>query len=291
MGSLRLTRVLQRCCNGSHRKRWTGAISYAAGGDFRYPPLYLFLDELGAVVDRYPNTPLYLADVLRRGRAVQINVDTNNQGFLNRDVELKGSSLFNFNTAFHLGGSPYSASKVLETPLRDINTLLKQEEIPGSGLGKGIALLRQTSVCPTASLVRLPFPAPDYAVRMLGRADDWVLPELRNSSRKSGNGHRNSAETGMETETPLETAETTREATAEEIRNVFPVSGEADVSTQDVSAETRETIKRLYQGGMSLRDIAPLVGMPPGRKYKKFQHVCRELGIGPGGTEREDERG
>src|SRR5512142_627644 len=44
-------------------------------GDFGYKPLYLFLDELAAVVDRYPNTPLYLADVLRRGRAVHINVD------------------------------------------------------------------------------------------------------------------------------------------------------------------------------------------------------------------------
>lgn len=147
-----------------------------AQGDYSYKPLYLFIDEWPSVVQRYPHAGDYLVDVLQRGRAVDVCVDANAQGFLQDDVKLQGSARENFNTAFHMGGNGSSGARLLDLPLKEYNAILKQEQI---ALGQGVALLRNNESVPQAELVRLPYADNAYIYYMLGRADTWMLPEFR----------------------------------------------------------------------------------------------------------------
>nr|BBH91755.1 hypothetical protein KTC_65060 [Thermosporothrix sp. COM3] len=100
-----------------------------------------------------------------------------------------------------------------------------------------------------------------------------------------GNGKR--VETGAETE--AETGEETapqagRGPRGRVIEGVFPPSSAVPAQKERqgaVSAEVRETIRRLcLQGKLSHREIAAAVGLA-GRKYGLYQQVCRELGIKP----------
>jgi hypothetical protein len=145
-------------------------------GDFRYQPIYLFVDEWPGIVQRHPEAADYLMDIVQRGRAVEVCVQTNAHGFVSKDVNLQGSAPENFSTAYHMGGSPYSAAKLLDMPVKDIHALLKSEEVT---LGKGVALLRNNEACPQAQLVRLPYADNEFAYYLLGRADRWVPSELR----------------------------------------------------------------------------------------------------------------
>jgi hypothetical protein len=153
-----------------------------ARGDYSYQPIYIFLDEWPVIVAERPNTSFYLSDILRRGRAVEVCVSANAQGFLIDDVELKGSARENFNTAYHLGGSVHSGAKLLDMPVKDINALLKAEQV---SLGEGIALLCNNEACPQAKLVRLPYADNDFAYYLLGQAQNWQLPELRRTEKVS----------------------------------------------------------------------------------------------------------
>jgi hypothetical protein len=145
-------------------------------GNYTYKPVYLFIDEWRGIVKRHPECAEYLADILARGRAVEVFVDSNSQGFLVNDVDLPGSARENFNTAYHMGGSVHSGAKLLDIAVKDLNALLKQEEVT---LGKGIALLRNNESVPLVELVRLPFADNDSIYYLFGRADDWVLPIYR----------------------------------------------------------------------------------------------------------------
>ncbi len=153
-----------------------------ARGDYRYTPLYLFIDEWPYIVSQVPQAGPALVNVLQRGRAVEVCVDTNSQGFLIGDTDLKGSARENINTAYHMGGSVHSGAALLDMPVKDINALLKTEQI---ALGRGIALLRNNQVAQQAELVRLPYANNEYAYYMLGRADDWTLPEFRDGKHVS----------------------------------------------------------------------------------------------------------
>jgi hypothetical protein len=142
-------------------------------GDFSYKPLYLFIDEWPMIVRKCPEVADYQIEILQRGRAVDVCVDTNSQGFLVSDTALSGSARENFNTAYHMGGNPRSASTLLDMPVADINKLLKD-----TTLGKGVALLRNNEACPQAELVRLPYADNDFAYYLLGKANDWSIPAL-----------------------------------------------------------------------------------------------------------------
>jgi hypothetical protein len=148
-------------------------------GNYDYKPVYLFIDEWPAIVKRHPESAEHQAEILQRGRAVDVCVDTNSQGFLLNDVDLKGSARENFNTAYHMGGSVHSASKLLDMPIKDINKLMQTEQI---ALGRGVALLRNNEALPHAELVRLPLADNEFVYYLFGRADEWMLPEYR--SRK-----------------------------------------------------------------------------------------------------------
>ena len=234
-----------------------------AQGIYSYKPLYIFIDEWPSVVRRYPEAGEYLTDVLQRGRAVEVNVDTNAQGFLQTDVNLQGSARENFNTAYHMGGTVHSGAKLLDMPVKAYNDLLRTEQVT---LGRGIALLRNNESCPQAELVRLPLADNMYIYYMLGKADNWCLPEFR----KRGNGK-------------VETMETPIEADGNEIPDVGNASPQTEelriIESDSYGNAIVETIKRLrFQQHMPFREIAPLVGMA-GRKYEQFQRICEQEGI------------
>ncbi len=54
---------------------------------------------------------------------------------------------------------------------------------------------------------------------------------------------------------------------------------DVSIKENDLAGNTlRETIKRLHDHGMPLREIAPLVGMA-GRKYEQLKRLCEEEGL------------
>ncbi len=84
---------------------------------------------------------------------------------------------------------------------------------------------------------------------------------------------------GNTLETPMETA---IEANLVHTGNVSETTNDTNnLSTNEgsqIGNEIRETVKRLRQRGLPLREIAPLVGMA-GRKYEQLKRMCEEEGI------------
>jgi hypothetical protein len=245
-------------------------------GNFDWPYVYLFVDEWPAIVRRHPEAAEHMIDILQRGRAVEVCVNVSAQGFLSEDVKLVGSARENFNTAYHMGGSVHSASKMLDMTVKDLNAVFREVE-----LGQGIAMLRNNKVMPKAELVRLPYADNDYAYYMLGRADDWQLPEYR--QRDSGVY----APSGTEQERYRNTEEQERYRNA--LRNTeerlvdydedsVPDGPESDVKPVYVPTEERERIIAAAHDGVKRRDMCKHLGKGK-YYYETVRRVLDEEGI------------
>ncbi len=142
-------------------------------GDFSYKTLYLYIDEWPAIVTNCKNASNNLRTILQRGRAVEVCVFVNSQGFLQNDTDLQGSARENFDTTFFLGGSTYSGAKLL-----DMKEAVLKEQIATltEPLGKGVAFMRNNTVTLNAEMVRLPLVTNDFVYYVLGHHDDYVLP-------------------------------------------------------------------------------------------------------------------
>ena len=242
-------------------------------GRYDYAPLYGFIDEWAAQVSKYPECGEYMQDIIRRGRAVDVCVSTNSQGFLVSDIGMSGASRENFQTAYHMGGSVASASALLDMKQADVTKLLATEQI---ALGKGIALLRNNSVSDPAQLVRLPLADNDYVYYMLGRADNWALPEYR-ANVEIVSGQLVAEETFMPA---LETFRSASEEQSADYRNVSRNETPASVAQKplNVSDETKRLVQRMINTtALSWSAIAEQVGMG-GEKYSTFRAVVAEMG-------------
>jgi hypothetical protein len=142
-------------------------------GCFDYQPLYAYIDEWPSIVTNCKEAPEYLRTILQRGRAVEVCVSVNSQGFLANDTDLRGSARENFDTAFFLGGSTYSGAKMLDLSEKALKDMIATCQEP---LGKGVAFLRNNAYCPNAQLVRLPFADNEFVYHCLGHADGYQLP-------------------------------------------------------------------------------------------------------------------
>ncbi len=250
--------LIRRCTNIEQILKWLSTreiprrFDLQLRGDYHYQPIYLFIDEWPVIVSECPEAGTSLADILRRGRAVEVCVSANAQGFLTEDVNLKGSARENFNTAYHLGGSVHSGAKLLDMPVKDINALLREEQVT---LGEGIALLRNNEACPQAQLVRIPYPTNEVAYYLLGRADDWQLSELR--ARTTGRYTETMPGTGFAASPVSQTQEHCFRAATEPLPPVSAVSREAAKAPKYIPTETeKQEILRLFEEeGLSRRQI------------------------------------
>lgn len=238
-------------------------------GRYEYPPLYGFIDEWAEQVKAFPESAEYMETIIRRGRAVDVCISTNSQGFLVADTGLNSSARENFQTAYDLGSSPVSASAMLDMKQSAISKLLAEEKV---ALGKGIALLRNNAVSDPAQLVRLPHADNEYVYYMFGRADDWRLSEYRIVSESVSNGI-------PPTELFLEEEGTNVGAEQAGGESVSETKGRTSVieAAAAVSNETRRRILRDIKRGNSYRQVAANVGMSGG-SYTVFQQVCKDLG-------------
>jgi hypothetical protein len=241
-----------------------------------YLPLYGFIDEWPAIVERYPETADYLADIIRRGRAVEVYVSANSQGFLVKDTGMSGAARENFQTAYWLGGSLVSGSNLLDIRQAEMSKVLSNLASEQITLGKGIALLRNNATCDPAQVVRLPYADNESIHYLLGKADEWTLPNSR---------------TGDETVSPDQIAGETECLLPETVSPAWGNEGatfgavspeEVSQSVKEaaaaVSEETRRIIKRLIDGtDLVWREIAQKVGLA-GKKWMVFQEVCRQMG-------------
>jgi hypothetical protein len=242
-----------------------------AQGNYSYTPLYIFLDEWPSVVNRFPIAGDYLVDVLQRGRAVDVCVDANAQGFLQNDVDLKGSARENFQTAYHMGGSVYSGAKLLDMPVKDMNALLKQEQV---ALGQGIAMLRNNESVPQAELVRLPYADNNYVYYMLGKADNWILPEFRDRN-VSGNV-RNQPEIRNISD---DFRNGLKSDNKPDYGNLSEISIDGSIErSMSIEPEIRNQIIELRGQGLNRTEIRDEMHFS-GEKFKIIKHVLDEEGL------------
>jgi hypothetical protein len=142
-------------------------------GNFDYKPLYLYIDEWPEIALKCKGANDNLGTLLRRGRAVELCVSVNSQGFLKEDTDLKGSARENFATAFFLGGGTYSGAKLLDISQKELEDMLRACNEP---IGKGVAVLRNNACMPNPEIVRLPYADNDFLYYTLGRDDSFRLP-------------------------------------------------------------------------------------------------------------------
>ncbi len=155
-----------------------------AQGNFDWTPLYLFADEVPWLTDQYPETAGYLIAILQRGRAVDVRLTTNAQSFLVGNTGLEGGARNNFGTVHFLGGNPKSAAAMLgkgERELKQLVTAIQAET--NQALGKGLGLVRNLERVPDPEPARIPYGTNDFQYYLLGRHDDWQLPEFRGQRR------------------------------------------------------------------------------------------------------------
>lgn len=176
---LELPRVLTKFGNIGTCLEWVATVEIdrrfemLRQGCYDYKPLYLYIDELPAIADNCKEAPSHLRTILQRGRAVEVCVSVNSQGFLANDTDLKGSARENFDTAFFMGGSTYSGAKMLDLKEATLKDMLAASPEP---LGKGVAFLRNNAACSTAQLVRLPYADNDFVYHVLGQANEYRIP-------------------------------------------------------------------------------------------------------------------
>jgi hypothetical protein len=142
------------------------------------------VDEVPWLTKQHPEIAGYLVALLQRGRAVDVRLITNAQSFLVGNTGLGAGSRNNFDTAHFLGGNPTSGAAMLEMKERDLKELVTRvQEETGQALGKGLGVLRNLESTPKAQPARVPQGTNDFQYYLLGRHDDWQLPEFRHLSR------------------------------------------------------------------------------------------------------------
>lgn len=271
-------------------------------GAFTYAPMYGFVDEWPAVVEAFPQAADDMEIVLRRGRAVDVNLSANSQGFLVDDTGLNDTARKNFQTAYWLGGSTNSGAKMLNMKERDLTTMLAKLGDEGIKLGKGTGLVRNNSVAMPAQPVRLGNANNEYTYYMLGRADEWHLPEYRTVSEvvddrestqplqavnlDNRSQERQSSVTQFFTGSAAPRENVSRNETSGDALNENEqapnVSSETQLDIKALAAkvdrEQRALIERTLKTGLPLRDVARVVRMGS-EQYPVFVQVCSELGI------------
>ena len=236
-------------------------------GCYDYMPLYGFVDEWAAQVSKYPECGAYMQDIIRRGRAVDVCISTNSQGFLVNDIGMSGASRENFQTAYHLGGSIQSASALLDMRQQDITKMLAAEQIT---LGKGIGLLRNNSVSDPAQFVRLPMADNDYVYYMLGRAEDWRLLDDRNFPRNFSKDELARKVSEISADVPESGEQLSERGSAQGVSPFLEMSSvEREIV---VPSEMRERIIALHHKGFKRTQIRDATGLN-GEEYKMVKAV------------------
>lgn len=112
-------------------------------------PMYLFIDELPAIVDNVPEAPAYLKSLLREGAKVGVYVVAMSQDFLVKTLfPNEGGAVRDcFRTVLYVGGDAQTARILLDMPAKDV---------PENRLGKGRVMLRCDAVRP-AQEARVPY--------------------------------------------------------------------------------------------------------------------------------------
>jgi hypothetical protein len=151
---------------------------------FDWTPLYLFVDEVPWLVEVYPEITDYLRAILQRGRAIDVRLTTNAQSFLVGNTGLGSGARDNFGTAHFLGGNAKSAAAMLGMGERELKQLVAEVQAEtNQELGKGLELVRNLERVPKAEPARVPYGTNDFQYYLLGRHDDWQLPEFRGQRR------------------------------------------------------------------------------------------------------------
>lgn len=213
---------------------------------------FLAMDELPAIVNKIPECPEYMAEILREGRKVKLYLVTAAQDFLVKTIGGSGAVRDCFRTAFYVGGDATTARVLLDV----------KGAVDDGGLGKGIVLLRSAAT-PKAALARVPYVSNESLIDLLtfpgtprGTAGT-VSGTLRNTG---------SLVHGQERLADMPESVPVQERSPEPSAQIA------------VSDEDREHIIELREDGVPRREIC--ARMKKGKWfYSTVQQVCDEEGL------------
>lgn len=131
-------------------------------------PVFIFIDELPAIVDNVPEAPGYLKSILREGAKVGVYVVALSQDFLVKTLfPNEGGAVRDcFRTVLYVGGDAQTARILLDMPAKDV---------PENRLGKGRVMLRCDTVRP-AQEARVPYVDNEALCTLLGPST-YVEPD------------------------------------------------------------------------------------------------------------------
>ena len=139
-------------------------------------PVFLFLDEVPAIVDNIPEAPGYLKSILREGAKVGVNVVTAAQDFLVKTLfPNEGGAVRDcYRTVLYVGGDPTTAKTLLDMAAKDV---------PENRLGKGRVMGRCDVVRP-AQEARVPYVDNEALYTLLGPST--YTPEVTRTYEVTG---------------------------------------------------------------------------------------------------------
>lgn len=129
------------------------------GERFRFPPLFLYLDEYAHIVRDNKALAAQVKGLVEGGRKVALLLVTSTQDWLVETLgKGSGGARENFRTAYYLGGDPTTGRVLLDLPPKAIDD---------GALGAGVAYLRSAASSP-AQLVRVPLASNRALTQLLG---------------------------------------------------------------------------------------------------------------------------
>ncbi len=143
-------------------------------GQHTYKPFFLFLEELLYLIGKYKELGGLIGPLLSVGRSLGIKVFCAAQNFQVQNLKINEGMRENFESAWFLGGDLRSGAALLDMSVKELQDLLRENNIQ---LGKGVSIFRNNSVAHEARVVRGGMASNEFVYWLLGKADNFQLPE------------------------------------------------------------------------------------------------------------------
>jgi hypothetical protein len=126
------------------------------------------------LIGKYKHLGPVISPLLSVGRSLGIKMFCAAQNFQVQNLKINSGMRENFESAWFLGGDLNSGAALLDMSARALSQMLVENNIQ---LGKGVNVFRNNAVAYDARVMRGGLASDDFVYWLLGKADDFVLPD------------------------------------------------------------------------------------------------------------------
>jgi hypothetical protein len=126
------------------------------------------------LIGKYKHLGPMISPLLSVGRSLGIKMFCAAQNFQVQNLKINSGMRENFESAWFLGGDLNSGAALLDLSPRALSQLLTENNIQ---LGKGVNVFRNNAVAYDARVMRGGLASDDFVYWLLGKADDFKLPD------------------------------------------------------------------------------------------------------------------